>query len=133
MQEFLSNHRQFYPEYFEGTSKKRVREHIALTPAQMADQIVTGKEFVKGLYECYFRLSQFEHFTVVTESFMNDPDHNADMMYIVDVTNYLLDLLNINLSTLGIPEEFREGAVELINGFRSIKWRVDGPNKVDGA
>ncbi len=122
MQDFLSHHRHVYPEYFQDGPKIQALKNRSRSPAQMADEIVKGKQFVKDVYDYYFRLSQFEHFTVVTEELMNDPDSNSELMYVVDVTNYLLESLNINISTLRVSDEFRDKAVELINGFRSTQW-----------
>jgi hypothetical protein len=91
----------------------------------MAEQITYSKQFAKGVYDHYFRLSQFERFTMVTEGLMSDPDQNSEMIFIVDVTNRLLDSLSINISTVLIFDEFREKARELINGFRSAEWLSD--------
>jgi len=33
-----------------------------------------------------------------------------------------LNSLNVNLSTIRVPQEFRDKAVDLINGFRSTQW-----------
>jgi hypothetical protein len=124
MQDFLSHHRDLYPEYFQQGRKIEALRNRGLSPQEMAGQIVNGKQFVKDVYDYYFRLSQFEHFTIVTEELMNDPDNNSEIMYIVDVTNYLLEGLAINISTLLVTEDFRDRAIDLINGFRSTDWRL---------
>ena len=125
MKDFLSHHQKEFPEYFPPGLKPKVIRGKSLTPAQMASEIVNGKQFVKDIYDYYFKLSQFEHFTLITEQLMNDKDHNSEMMYIVDVTNYLLDFLNINLGTIRAPQHLKERGRDLINEFRSTPWCVD--------
>lgn len=130
MQAFLSHHRNIYPEFFQDGPGIQVRKRKSLTPAQMADQISYGKQFVKNLYDYYFRLSQFEHFTLVTEGLMDDPDKDSELMFVVEITDHLLDGLNVNLSTIRVSDEFRNKMAELINGFRSTQWLDDAtPNK----
>lgn len=129
MQDFLSYHRNVFPEFYLDGPDTRVRKHKGLTPAQMFDQIVYGKQFVKNLYDYYFRLSQFEHFTIITEGLMGDPDMDSELMYVIEITDCLLDSLNVNISTIRVSNEFRDRAAELINGFRSTQWLHDAaPN-----
>src|SRR5271154_550314 len=55
---------------------------------------------------------------------------NSEMIYIVDVSNCLLDFLNINVSAIRASQEFKNRVAELINGFRSTKWVLDSvPDK----
>jgi hypothetical protein len=123
MKDILSHHRNVFPEFYQNDSETRVRKHSGITPAQMHDEIIYGKQFVKNLYDHYFRLSQFEHFTVITEELMNDPDKDLELMYVVEITDCLLDSLAVNISTVRIHDEFRDKAVDLINGFRSTQWQ----------
>lgn len=88
MQDFLLHQRNIYPEFFHDGPETQVRKQKSLTPAQMADQINYGKQFVKNLYDYYFRLSQFEHFTIITEGLMDDPDNDSELMYIVEITDH---------------------------------------------
>lgn len=121
MNEILSHHHKEFPEYFEnGEVLKR-----SLSPAQMADRIVKGKLFINELYEYYFRLSQFEHFTIITEGLMHDVTHNWEMIHIKEVTDYLLDYMSINLTMLRVPQEFKNRMIDLINEFRSMEWQYD--------
>lgn len=89
MQEFLKHHQQEFPEYFPQGPNPQVVKNRGLTPGQMVGEIVNGKQFVKDIYDYYFKLSQFEHFTLITEQLIKNTEHNAEMMYVVDVTNYL--------------------------------------------
>lgn len=50
---------------------------------------------------------------------MNDPDKDSNLMDIVEITDCLLDSLNLNISTVRVHDQFRDKAAELINGFRS--------------
>ena len=122
MEDFLSHQRSIYPEFFHDGPEIQVRKQKSPTPGQMADEISYGKQFVGGLYDYYFRLSQFEHFTMVTEGLMGDPDKDSELMYIVEITDHLLDGLNVNISTIRVSDEFRNKLAELINGFRTIEW-----------
>ncbi len=128
MQDILSHHQKEFPEYFQGEPKIEVLKNWSLTPGQMVEQIVHGKPFVKDLYDHYFRLSQFEHFTFITEGLMNDVDNNWEMIHIVEVTNYLLDALNVNISTIRAPQHLMDKARTLINEFRTIQWMTNGDN-----
>ena len=120
--DFLSHHRNVFPEFYQDNSETKLQKNRRITPAQMHDEIVYGKQFVKNLYDHYFRLSQFEHFTVVTEGLMSDPDKHSELMYIVEITDCLLDSLNVNISTVRVHDQFRDKAAELINRFRSTQW-----------
>jgi hypothetical protein len=125
-QDFLSHHANEFPKFFQVGSKIEVKKSSSPAPGQMVDEIVYGKPFVKDLYDYYFKMSQFEHFTHITEQLMSDPAHNDEMLYIVDLTNYLLDFLNINLGALRAPQEFKGRAALMINEFRSTEWLMDG-------
>jgi hypothetical protein len=127
MQDIISHHQNEFPEYFQDG---QVLKNRSLSPAQMSDRIVYGKHFVKDLYEYYFRLSQFEHFTSITEGMMNDVTENWEMIHVVEVTSYLLDSMAINLSTLRAPQELKDNAVLLINEFRSTEWLHDQNHKI---
>jgi hypothetical protein len=122
MDEIISHHRKEFPEYYQADPEIGELKKKGLSPAQLADQIVRGKYLVKDLYDYYFRLSQFEHFTFITEGLMNDVDRNWEMIHIVEVTNYLIDSLGVNINTLRIPQELRNRAVVLLSEFQSIGW-----------
>lgn len=130
MRDFLAQQRGIYTEFFNDGPETQVRKQKGITPAQMADEVVAGEQFVKNLYDYYFRLSQFEHFTMFTEGLMS-VDKDSELMYIVEITDHLLDGLNVNLSTIRVSDEYRSKAVELINGFRSIKWDVVSTQNTD--
>jgi hypothetical protein len=130
MNEILTLHRKEFPEHFEPGPKIKVVKNGGLSPGQLIDKIVKGKQFVKDLYDYYFRLSQFEHFNFITEGLMNDVDRNWEMIHVKEVTDYLLESLAINISTMRVPQEFKERAIILINEFRSTEWQY---NKEPGA
>ncbi len=117
MEELLSHQRNIYTEF-----SPEIKAKKAPSPGEMADRITYGREFKKSLYDHYFRLSQFEHFTIITEELMGDPDKDSELMDIIEITDRLLNGLNVNISTIRVSDEFRNKTVELINGFRSIKW-----------
>jgi hypothetical protein len=125
MKDFLSHHKNIYPEFFYDGPELQIKKQKGLTPGQMADEIIYGKQFITNLYDYYFRLSQFEHFTMVTEGLMSDPDKDSELMYIVEITDCLLNGLNVNVSTIWVSDDFRNKTVELINGYRSTQWRID--------
>lgn len=125
MKDILSHQRNVFPEYFHDASEIRVRKHKVITPSQMHDAITYGKQFVKGLYDHYFWLSQFEHFTFITEQLMNDPNKEAELINVVEITDHLLDSLAVNISTIRINDKFRNKAIDLINGFRSTQWHQE--------
>jgi hypothetical protein len=122
MDDIIKHHRKEFPEYFAPDAKLGALKKKGFTPSQLADQIVRGKYLIKDLYDYYFRLSQFEHFTFITEGLMNDVDRNWEMIHIVEVTNYLIDYLGVNLNTLRVPAPLKERLIILTNQFRSIAW-----------
>jgi len=128
MDDIIKHHRKEFPEYFAPDAKLADLKKKGLTPSQLTDQIVRGKFLIKDLYDYYFRLSQFEHFTFITEGLMKDVDGNWEMIHIIEVTNYLIDYLGVNLNTLRVPEPLKERLIILTNQFRSIRWMYNhGP------
>ena len=100
------------PEHFEA-DRLKVKRMRQLQPKTLVDEIKKGGfQELAEVYEFYFILSQYDHFTEQTEELM-DTDFELDFKLIFQCSNYLVSGIIMNSSMMDLEMPFKEKLLEL--------------------
>jgi len=100
------------PFHFEA-DKLRVKRMTQLQPKTLVDEIKKGRfQELANVYEFYFILSQYDHFTEQTEELM-DTNFELDYKLIFQCSNYLVSGIIMNNSLMDLSTPFKDTLLNL--------------------
>ena len=100
------------PEHFEA-DRAKVKKMRQLQPKTLVDEIKKGSfRDLADVYQFYFILSQYDHFTEQTEELM-DTDFELDYKLIFQCSNYLVSGIIMNNSMMDLNMPFKDKLLDL--------------------
>lgn len=115
--EMLEIERKKYPEQFDVGKVPIVKKLQSPTPLQMVKKIRNGYYTkLAAIYDSYLYFSQYEHFTIKTEEFL-ERDRDEEFQFLAHATSLLLLCLIYNVNVVAIHKQSVDKLFTLHSSF----------------
>lgn len=111
--DYFTQEKTYHPEHFDNKGSVKKMTKNQLQPKNIIEEIKKGKfKDLANVYDSYFFLSQFDHFSEKTEELMQS-DIKLDQQIISECSDYILRGLILNLSFMDKDSPFIERLLKI--------------------
>ncbi|MGK7392603.1 MAG: hypothetical protein ACNS60_19775 [Candidatus Cyclobacteriaceae bacterium M2_1C_046] len=113
-EELFQKYSKITPEHFDERLKVKKFSNANLAPGNLVNEIRKGSfKALADAYDQYFVLSQYEHFTYLTEDMANNTNLSIDYKLIKQSSNYLLTGIIISINLIDASNPFNKNLMDI--------------------